>query len=190
MNIESSSKTSRTVDLEGGEVAVIPLLQETLEVSRTSQETGAVRVRVLIEETLESATNDLAYDEVISTRVPRDVEVPQRRDPWNEGDALVVPIYEEVLVTERRLMLKEEIHITRRTLRSSEPVDVPLRRERAVVERRSPDGVWIAEESARERAGDDMASHDTTRIPEHDAVVDTQPATAGAPRDVAASGDF
>ncbi|RYF41699.1 MAG: DUF2382 domain-containing protein, partial [Cytophagaceae bacterium] len=68
--------------------------------------------------------------------------VQARREPWNEGETLVVPIYEEVIVTERRLVLKEEVHIIRHIHRSSEPVSVPLRRERAVIERRLPDGGW------------------------------------------------
>ncbi len=36
-----------------------------------------------------------------------------------EGDTLILPVTEEVLVTEKRLLLREEIRITRRR----EPVD-------------------------------------------------------------------
>jgi stress response protein YsnF len=190
MNPDFTSDLYCTKVLDVGEATVIPLLEETFEVSRTLTETGALRVRVLIEETLSSAAVDLVQEVVTSTRVPRGVEAHERVEPWNEGDTLIVPIYEEVIVTERRLMLKEEIHITRRTTYSTELVERPLRQERAVVERRSHDGVWIAVESVRERASDDMASHDRTRIPEHDAVENTPPATAGAKQDAAASGDF
>lgn len=132
--------------------AVVALLQETLEISKTQKEIGAVRVRVVVDESVTDEVVDLTTEEVVSRRVPRGVEVQARREPWNEGETLVIPIYEEVLVTERRLVLKEEIHVTRHMHRSSEPVSVPLRRQRAVIERRSPDGSWKAVEEA-EAAG-------------------------------------
>lgn len=147
MNTPISADTPMPIDLPVDSSLVVPLLAETLEIGRARHETGAVRVRVLVDETTTRVPSDASVDEVTSTRVARGILVDARREPWNDGDVLVVPIYEEVLVTERRLMLKEEVHITRRTLRTSETLDVPLRRERAVVERRRPDGVWISEES-------------------------------------------
>jgi uncharacterized protein (TIGR02271 family) len=124
--------------------AVVALLQETLEISKTQKEIGAVRVRVVVDESVSDEVVDLTTEEVVSTRVPRGIEVQTRREPWNEGETIVVPVYEEVIVTERRLILKEEVHITRHIHRSREPVSVPLRQERAVIERRLPDGSWDA----------------------------------------------
>jgi stress response protein YsnF len=52
----------------------------------------------------------------------------------------IIPVLEEVLVVEKRLVLKEEVHI--RSTTSGEDVEVPvtLRRQRAVVERVGPEG--------------------------------------------------
>jgi stress response protein YsnF len=52
----------------------------------------------------------------------------------------IIPVLEEVLVVEKRLILKEEVHIRQTT--SGEAVEVPvtLRRQHAVVERVSADG--------------------------------------------------
>ncbi|MDB5819460.1 MAG: hypothetical protein JWQ11_3100 [Rhizobacter sp.] len=147
MNTDETRYTPVSIDDSIDPVAVVALMQETLEVNRTQQETGALRVRVLVDQSMAQAANDTAIDAVTSTRVPRGLYVEARREPWNDGDVLVVPIYEEVMVCERRLMLKEEVHITRHTTRTSEPLEVPLRRERAVIERRRPDGVWISDES-------------------------------------------
>ncbi len=52
-----------------------------------------------------------------------------------EGDLLIVPVVEEVLVVEKRLVLKEELHIRRRVETESVEVPVELRRQRAEVER-------------------------------------------------------
>jgi stress response protein YsnF len=48
-------------------------------------------------------------------------------EPRQEGDTLIVPLMEEVLVLEKRLLLREELHITRR--REQNPHVSPVRRE-------------------------------------------------------------
>jgi hypothetical protein len=52
-----------------------------------------------------------------------------------EGDTMVIPIFEEVLVVEKRLVLKEEIRVTRRRTSFRSPQRVTLRREVPTVER-------------------------------------------------------
>lgn len=77
----------------------------------------------------------LSSENVLIERVPigREVESPpqMRRD----RDTLIIPVVEEVLVVERRLVLKEEIHVhkVRRVNRVEEPVSV--KKTRAIVER-------------------------------------------------------
>ena len=69
------------------------------------------------------------------TRVVLDQPVDFAPTIRTEGDVTIIPVLEEILVVEKRLMLKEEIHI-RRISRSEEvETTVPLRRQRAVVER-------------------------------------------------------
>ena len=53
----------------------------------------------------------------------------------HDGDTMIVPVYEEVLVVRKRLMLKEELHITRRKREVSRPQTVSVRREEVEVER-------------------------------------------------------
>ena len=63
--------------------------------------------------------------------------VPQIR---TENGVTIIPVLEEILVVEKRLVLKEEVHVRQTT--SGEDVEVPvmLRRQHAVVERIGPDG--------------------------------------------------
>lgn len=72
----------------------------------------------------------MLHGEVVVKHVPVDqivslAEVPNTR---YEGETLIVPILEEVLVVERRLRVKEEIHIIKkkREERHSEPVFLKL----------------------------------------------------------------
>ena len=69
--------------------------------------------------------------------IDRVVEAPPEVRP--EDGVTIVPVLEEVLVVEKRLVLKEELHI-RRTM-EAKPVAVPvtLRKQRAEVERLVPD---------------------------------------------------
>ena len=62
--------------------------------------------------------------------VPEGTSVEMRQ----EGDVLVIPVLEEVIVLQKRLMLKEEIRITKRSQQTIEPQVVTLRREEIVVE--------------------------------------------------------
>jgi stress response protein YsnF len=48
-------------------------------------------------------------------------------------------VLEEILVVEKRLVLKEELHIRRRATTETAEVPVTLRKQRVVVERIDPD---------------------------------------------------
>jgi len=68
-------------------------------------------------------------------RVPVHREVSEPVVVRYEGETMVIPLLEEVLVVEKRLMLKEELRVTkiRREVRS--PQRVTVRSEEAVIER-------------------------------------------------------
>jgi stress response protein YsnF len=53
----------------------------------------------------------------------------------NEGDTVVIPIVEEVLVIERRLLLKEEVRVRRVRSTERHQESVTLRHHEAVVTR-------------------------------------------------------
>jgi stress response protein YsnF len=46
-----------------------------------------------------------------------------------EGNVTIIPVFEEVLVVEKRLMLKEEIHLVRQQLATRERQTFALRKE-------------------------------------------------------------
>lgn len=97
--------------------------------------TGKVRVRTVVDVVEEFAKASLDEETVEITRVPIDRVVDRAPDIRTEADVTIVPILEEVLVVEKRLVLKEELHIRKRT--STEEVELPVqrRKQRAVVER-------------------------------------------------------
>ena len=114
---------------------VIPLVEERLETGVRRSVTGKLRVSTHVTEREEVADLPLLEEEVEVRRVPVgkvvDGPVPVRQ----EGDTVIVPVLEEVLVVEKRLMLREEVRLTTRRSQTHRPQRVTLRREEATVER-------------------------------------------------------
>ena len=114
---------------------VLPLVEENLTIHKRTVETGVVRVRTVVQEREELARADLYRHAVSVERVPINREIDTVPAPWEEGDLLVIPVVEEVVVIEKRLILREEIRVQRR--REVETVEQPvrLRSVQALVER-------------------------------------------------------
>jgi stress response protein YsnF len=119
-----------------GRAARVRLVEERLEVKKRTVTTGKVRVVThteTVEEVARAVLNGEEADvQTIELDQPIVGPVPQIR---TEGDVIIVPVLEEIMVVEKRLVLKREIRITRR--RTSETVEIPvsLRKQRVKVER-------------------------------------------------------
>ena len=69
----------------------------------------------------ETSTDTLFAEEADVRRVPVNRIVSEAPQTRQEGEVTIVPIVEEVLVVEKRLLLKEEIHIVRKRAPVREP---------------------------------------------------------------------
>jgi uncharacterized protein (TIGR02271 family) len=117
------------------ETEVIPLAEEELRLDKRMVTTGKVRIRTVVDVEEEMAQASLEGETVEVTRVPVDRIVDQPPAIRTENDVTIIPILEEVLVVEKRLVLKEELHVRRRATTENVEVPVQLRKQRAVVER-------------------------------------------------------
>jgi uncharacterized protein (TIGR02271 family) len=129
---------------EEQEVAAIPLVEERIRVDKRQVESGRLRVSVSVAERDEDVSVELSHDEVEVRRVPRGIPVTALPSVRIEGNVTVIPVVEERVVVEKRLVLVEEIHVRRRTVSATETVPVRLRAEQAEIER---DGVLTSEAS-------------------------------------------
>jgi uncharacterized protein (TIGR02271 family) len=125
---------------------VLLLLEEELRVDKRSVTTGKVRVRSVVDTVEEVARAALDGERVEVTRVPVDKEVDVAPSTRTEGDLTIIPVLEEILVVEKRLVLKEELHIRRHATRENVEVPVTLRKQRAVIERLAADGQSLSED--------------------------------------------
>jgi stress response protein YsnF len=110
--------------LTEGDVESIPIVEERARIEKRVVERGLVRVRTHVEEREQVLRETLEHEEVSVERVPIDREVTEAPLIREEGDVTIVPVVEEILVVERRLRLKEELHI--RKVRRTEEVEVPV----------------------------------------------------------------
>ena len=114
---------------------VVPVLVEELEVQKRLVETGKVRITKVVHERETLVDEPLFQDKIAITRVPIqrvvDGPVPVRE----ENGTTIISIVEEVLVVEKRLMLREEIHIRQQRIETHQPQRVTLRSEEVQVER-------------------------------------------------------
>jgi uncharacterized protein (TIGR02271 family) len=113
----------------------VRLHAEELAVARERVQTGRVRVQVVTREHEELVDVSLTRENVEVERVainrPVDAIPPTRQ----EGDTTIVPLVEEVLIVERRLILKEELHVRRVHATEQHRERVVLRHQEAVITR-------------------------------------------------------
>jgi len=119
------------------EVLRIPVLQEELQIGKRVTETGrSVRLHKTVSEEVWRVDDNLVTQSLDIEHVPINAWVEgQAPASRYEGNTLVMPVLEEVLVVEKRLRLKEEIRITARV--QQEPVSerIVLRSEQVTAER-------------------------------------------------------
>jgi uncharacterized protein (TIGR02271 family) len=136
LHLDSASLEARqgTGSHVSGRPLVVPVMVEELEIKKHQVETGRVRISKVVHEREEVVDEPLRREEVSIARVPINRFVDEAIPVRYEGATMIVSLLEEVLVVEKRLMLKEELRITRRQVEAHKPVRVTLRREEATVE--------------------------------------------------------
>jgi stress response protein YsnF len=120
------------------EAVRLPIFQEDVQVHKRLVDTGrGVRIHKTVAEHPCQIDESLLREGVDVQHVPVDRIVPLDQAPATryEGDTLVVPILEEVLVVERRLRIKEELRITRTRHEERHAETVMLKSEQVSVER-------------------------------------------------------
>ena len=135
---ETSRAREGTVG-RGGEddeqTVVVPVVAEKLEVQKRKVEAGGVRIKKIVHEHEEVVDEPLIREEVQVKRVPINRVVDGPIPVRHVGNTMIISLLEEVLVVEKRLMLKEELHITKGEIETYKPQRVTLRTEEATIER-------------------------------------------------------
>lgn len=131
--------TTRFTDVgaEAGESrgVIIPVVHERLEVSKREVETGRLRLQKRVSEHEQTIDEPLLADEITIERVAINRVIDEPTPARVEGETTVIPLFEEQLVLQKRLVLREEVRITKRRTEHRAPQSVMVRREEVTVER-------------------------------------------------------
>jgi uncharacterized protein (TIGR02271 family) len=128
----------------------LTLLAEELTVGKEAVETGRLRVSKQTHARDVAVDEDLLRESAEIERIPIGRQIFEMPSVRHEGETTIVPIVEEILHTERRLILKEEIRITRRKTTEQFHDRVTLRYQEAVVTRVQSASEAVDNASAKE----------------------------------------
>lgn len=140
MNIVDMGSTTAEIQLNPDRPSDdrIPIAHEELRINKQSVETGRVQVRTRVDERTAWVREELAREDVQVEWVEVNREVDAAPEIRTEGDTLIIPLFEEVLVVEKRLVLRKEIHLIRRSATQPYEAPVQLRRLDADISRVPP----------------------------------------------------
>jgi uncharacterized protein (TIGR02271 family) len=114
---------------------VVPIVEEDIAVGTAAQDVERVRVEKTV--TTEQVDYDAPYgvEELVVERIAIGRPVDRAPEVRVEGPTTIIPIVEEIVVLEKRLVLKEEVRITKHRTEGTRHLRVPRRIEHARVER-------------------------------------------------------
>jgi uncharacterized protein (TIGR02271 family) len=122
-----------------------PLYAEDLTVSKRQIPGDVVQVGTITRENECFVDETLNHKRVQIDRIPVGRQVDAVPPVRQEGDTTILSVVEEIVVVERRLILKEEIHIRRLHVSERHQEAVILRKQEAVITRIEPNNAELQE---------------------------------------------
>jgi uncharacterized protein (TIGR02271 family) len=113
----------------------VPRVEEHVQVGKRRVRRGAVRLEKRVVEDEIPIDVSLLEEDVEIERVPIHQFVDVAPEIRSEGETLIIPCLEEVIVYEKRLRVREEIRVRRVRRTTHRPITVTARREEIEVER-------------------------------------------------------
>ena len=116
---------------------ILPLnvLHETANVDKKTVTSGKVIIHKKVHEEEETVAVPVAQEELEIKKVAVNKYVDTVPVARQEGDTMIIPVVKEVVVIEKKLLLIEEVHVTKHILQQTQEQTVPLRREEIEIER-------------------------------------------------------
>ena len=129
----ASIEPSDPIELVTTSEQVIPVLEETVRIEKRLVTSSRANVHVTVSEHDQVVNEMLLRQDVAIDRVTIGTFVTEAPAIRKEGDTIIVPIFEERLVMEKRLFVTEELHIRINEHRQPSTQTVRLRREHAEI---------------------------------------------------------
>lgn len=140
INTQRTTSSISNVQTTRGAAVVIPVIEEQATICKKEIETGTVRVERVVSEHTEPVHVIVTHDECQVEHVAAGYYVDAAPETRWEGDTMIIPVLKEVAVVEKKLLLVEELHITRKAVQTQHTEQVTLRKERIQISRNPTDG--------------------------------------------------
>jgi uncharacterized protein (TIGR02271 family) len=121
------------------ESLVIPVIQEQVTFDKQVIETGKVRILKRIIEHEELVDVPLFREEVNVDRIPVNQYVDAAPQVRHEGDTMIIPVVQEQIFYQKRLLLVEELHVKKQIIEEHKPQPVTLLKEEVEITRSAAD---------------------------------------------------
>jgi stress response protein YsnF len=126
-------------DSDAAGIEKLSLAEENAHVEKRRVITGRVRVHTAVDVVDQVISEELTAERMAVDRVAVNRYVETAPSIRTEGELTIIPVLEQVLVVQTKLLLKEEIHIRRSVTKETVTETVPVRKQRAVIESEEAD---------------------------------------------------
>src|ERR1051325_944854 len=113
----------------------IDVLHEQVNIDKKVVDSGKVFIHKKVYREDEEVTVPVAHEKVEIRKISVNKYVDALPAVRHEGNTTVIPVVQEVLVMEKKLLLVEEVHVIKHVVEKTEEHTVPLRKEKVEVER-------------------------------------------------------
>ena len=110
------------------------VLQEQVNINKKIVESGKVVIHKKVHQENKDVEVPVSHEEVEIKKVAVNKYVTEAPPVRYEGNTTIIPVMKEVAVIEKKLLLVEEVHVTKHAVQKTEERTVPLREEEIEVE--------------------------------------------------------
>ncbi len=136
---DEANRDENIIESEAIRNITVPVIEEQIKVSKKIVETGRVQLSKQITEEEEIASIPLIHEEISVEHIPINQMVEVAPSIRYEGDTMIIPILREVAVVEKRIVLVEELRVTKKQIHTESTEKVTLRKETITVNHISND---------------------------------------------------
>jgi uncharacterized protein (TIGR02271 family) len=132
---DTNPETQKTAPQSENAAMVIPVIAEQVTFDKKVVESGKVRISKRISQQEELIDVPLLREQVSVERVPVNRVVDAAPQARYEGDTMIIPVVEEQVFYQKRLVLVEELHVRKQIVEEHKPQQVTLMKEEVEVTR-------------------------------------------------------
>ena len=110
------------------------ILHERINIDKETVVSGKVVIHKDVHEENETITVPVSHEEVEIKKVAINKYVDTPPAVRYDGDTTIIPVIKEVLIVEKKLLLVEEVYVTKHVVTETSEHTVPIRKEEVSVE--------------------------------------------------------